>query len=109
MKGHTGEMHLYEGYGTPLRRGACSTWTGAYENMLYQFCKRLFSEEQDWVVVIGEITKDEVYHAEDYISDSDFCYNFPGSFEIVIACWQEYLRAQGYGLYNRSCFSSRFL
>lgn len=71
--------------------GAAALGLAAHtKNMLYQFAKSI-SEERDWCGY-WEITKDGLPCPEDYISDSDFWYNFPGSFEIIIACWQEYLR-----------------
>lgn len=72
-------------------QGAAALGLSAHtKNMLYRFAESI-SEEKDWCGW-WEITKAGEPCPDDYDSDGDFWYNFPGSFEVIAACWQEYLR-----------------
>lgn len=59
------------------------------KNMLYLFAKSI-SREKDYCGY-WEINQDGVPCPEDYISDEDFWYNLPGSFEVIRACYMQYL------------------
>jgi hypothetical protein len=59
------------------------------KNMLYQFARHI-SAEKDYCTW-WEITKDGKPCPEDYKSDQEFWYNLPANFEIIRACYLEYL------------------
>lgn len=70
--------------------GAAALGLAAHtKNMLYQFAKNM-SAEKDFCTW-WEITKDGEPCPEDYKSDSEFWYNLPANFEIIRACYQQYL------------------
>lgn len=58
-------------------------------NMLYLFAKSI-SKERDYCGY-WEITGEGLPCPDDYESDSDFWYNLPGSFEVITACYMQYL------------------
>ena len=59
------------------------------KNMLYQFAENI-SEGKDYCTW-WEITKDGKPCPDDYNSDEDFWYNLPANFEIIRACYLQYL------------------
>lgn len=59
------------------------------KNMLYLFAKSI-SKERDFCGY-WEITGEGLPCPDDYENDGDFWYNLPGSFEVIAACWQQYL------------------
>jgi len=59
------------------------------KNMLYEFAKNI-NESRDYCTY-WEITKDGEPCPDDYVSDEDFWLNHPGSFEVIRACYQQYL------------------
>ena len=59
------------------------------KNMLLLFAKSI-SKEKDYCGW-WEITGDGLPCPDDYDNDNDFWYNLPGSFEVIRACYMEYL------------------
>ena len=59
------------------------------KNMLMQFADHI-SESRDYCTY-WEITREGLPCAEDYISDEDFWYNLPANFELIRACYHQYL------------------
>lgn len=65
---------------------------GLYEhtkNMLYLFAKSI-AKERDYCG-FWEITGEGLPCPDDYVDDQDFWYNLPGSFEVIVACYEQYL------------------
>lgn len=58
-------------------------------NMLYLFAKSI-SKERDYCGY-WEITGEGRPCPDDYESDLDFWYNLPGSFEVIVTCYLQYL------------------
>lgn len=70
--------------------GAAALGLSAHtKNMLYLFAKSI-SEKRDYCGY-WEITGEGLPCPDDYENDADFWYNLPGSFEVIVACWQQYL------------------
>lgn len=70
--------------------GAAALGLGAHtENMLRRFAEYI-SGSRDYCTY-WEITRENLPCKDDYEDDSDFWYNFPGSFEVIRACYQQCL------------------
>ncbi len=59
------------------------------KNMLYKFAENI-SESRDWCSY-WEINKYDQPAPVDYESDEAFWYNLPANFDVLIACWKQYL------------------
>ena len=59
------------------------------KNMMDRFAENI-AESRDWCTY-WEITKDNLPAPVDYESDADFWYNLPANFDIIDACWRQYL------------------
>ncbi|WP_054026277.1 hypothetical protein [Bacillus sp. FJAT-28004] len=58
-------------------------------NMMLKFGKYI-SLTRDWCTY-WEITKDDEPAEVDYADDQDFWYNLPSNFDIIFACWRQYM------------------
>ena len=83
--------------------GAAALGLGAHtKNMLRRFAENI-SESRDYCTY-WEITRENLPCRDDYEDDSDFWYNFPGSFEVIRACYQQCLWNGDSGYYGDEIF-----
>jgi hypothetical protein len=59
------------------------------ENMLRKFAENI-SASRDWCS-FWEINKDNVPASVDYVNDHDFWYNLPANFDVLCACYRQFL------------------
>jgi hypothetical protein len=59
------------------------------KNMFYRFAENI-AESRDWCTY-WEIHKDNIPTPIDYTNDHDFWYNLPSNFDIIRACYAQYL------------------
>lgn len=71
-------------------------------NMLYKFAENI-SEEKDWCSY-WEINRFDKPAPVDYENDKDFWYNLPANFDVIDACFQQYLWTGNKEYLNDSVF-----